>query len=57
MKNVAKLLVERRRWIFAFVLAATVICGLLIPRVGLTADMSGYLPDDSKMKIGTDLMN
>ncbi len=57
LKNVAKLLVERRRWIFAFVLAATVICGLLIPRVGLTADMSGYLPDDSKMKIGTDLMN
>ncbi|MBO4626532.1 MAG: MMPL family transporter [Lachnospiraceae bacterium] len=57
MKNVANVLVERRRLILVFVLVATVICGLLIPKVGLTTDMSGYLPDDSKMKIGTDLMN
>ena len=35
----------------------TGICGLLIPKVGINTDMSGYLPDDSKMKMGKDLMN
>ena len=47
---------ERRLWIVTAVLIAAVVCALLIPKVGIVTDMSEYLPDDSNMKIGTDIM-
>lgn len=57
MKKIAGFIVERSIWIIIAVLVAAGICGMLIPKVGINTDMAKYLPDDSKMKTGTDLMN
>ena len=57
MRKIADGIVERRLWIVSAVLLAAVVCAVLIFKVGIVTDMAEYLPDDSKMKIGTDLMN
>ncbi len=56
MKKIADIIVEKRIWIIIVVLAFTAVCGLLIPEVGVNDDMTKYLPDDSSMKIGMDIM-
>lgn len=57
MKKFSELLVEKRRAIIIAVLIFTLVCGLLIPKVGVNKDMTKYLPKDSSMKIGMDIMN
>ncbi|MBP5354780.1 MAG: MMPL family transporter [Lachnospiraceae bacterium] len=57
MRKIADGIVERRLWIVSAVLLAAIVCAVLIFKVGIVTDMAEYLPDDSKMKIGTDLMN
>lgn len=57
MKKIAALIVEKRGAIILTVLLLTVICGLLIPKVCINDDMTKYLPVDSSMKIGMDLMD
>lgn len=37
-------------------LIVTVVCGALIPRVNVNSDMTKYLPDDSQMKQGLDVI-
>lgn len=37
-------------------LVLTVVCGVLIPRVNVNSDMTKYLPDDSQMKQGLDVI-
>lgn len=38
-------------------LALTVVCGILMTRVNVNADMTKYLPDDSQMKHGLDIVS
>ena len=40
----------------ACTIALTVICGILMTRVNVNADMTKYLPDDSQMKYGLDIV-
>ena len=42
---------------FACTIALTVICGILMTRVNVNADMTKYLPDDSQMKRGLDIVS
>lgn len=56
MKKIADIIVEKRIWIIITVLVLTAVCGMLIPKVNVNDDMTKYLPDDSSMKIGMDIM-
>lgn len=42
--------------LFTITLALTVVCGVLMTRVNVNADMTKYLPDDSQMKYGLDIV-
>ena len=56
MKKIADFIVEKRILILAAVLIIAGMCGLMIPKVDINTDMTKYLPDDSSMKIGMDIM-
>ena len=56
MKKLACFIVDQRYKILLFVLALAAVCALLIPRVEIVTDMSGYLPDDSPMKTGLEII-
>ena len=56
MKKLAGFIVKRHKWILVVTLVLTVLCGALIPQVGINTDMTVYLADDSSMRQGLDLM-
>ena len=56
MKKIADFIVEKRIFILATILVIAGLCGILIPKVNINTDMTKYLPDDSSMKIGMDIM-
>ena len=56
MDRTASLLIDKRKTVITSVLLIAVICALLALRVPVNTDMTKYLPDDSSMKIGLDLM-
>ena len=56
MKQTAALLVGKRRLFALLTLLLTLVCGVLALRVEITADMSRYLPADSPMRRGTQLL-
>ncbi|MGD9676921.1 MAG: RND family transporter [Vulcanibacillus sp.] len=56
MKRVSNFIVERKTLIFVVVILLTVFCGLLATKVSINSDMSKYLPKNSQMKIGQDIM-
>ncbi|MBR4333443.1 MAG: MMPL family transporter [Clostridia bacterium] len=56
MKKAAGFIVSRRYWIMGAALCLTVVCMLLSLRVGVNYDMTKYLPDQSAMKKGMDIM-
>lgn len=53
----ANLLVRYRHLIFGLTLLLSVGCAFLIPQVNVNTDLTKYLPSDSHMKAGIDLMN
>ena len=57
MKKIADFIVEKRIIILVVVLLIAGMCGILIPKVDINTDMTKYLPDDSSMKIGMDIMD
>ena len=57
MKKLANLIVEHRRIVLAVVLVLTAVCGFFALQVEINTDMTKYLPDDSSMKQGIDLMD
>lgn len=57
MRKIADFIVERRLPIFIVMLALTLVCGILALRVGINTDMTKYLPDNSQMKVGVDIMD
>ena len=56
MRKLADFMVEKRIWLLAIFLLLAVGSVFLIPKVEINTDMSKYLPDDSEMKQGKDLM-
>ena len=56
MKKVAGVIVDGHKFFLVFMLVVTVLCGLLIPKVEINTDMTKYLPDDSSMAQGIELM-
>ena len=48
---------KRTHYILLFcMLALSAVCGILIPKVNVNSDMTRYLPDDSQMKLGLDIV-
>ena len=56
MNKFSSWLVDRRRRIFVIMMLLTAFCAILIPKVKINTDMTKYLPDNSRMKQGLDLM-
>ncbi|HKM03464.1 MAG TPA: MMPL family transporter [Lachnospiraceae bacterium] len=56
MEKVAKFLVKRRYIIFLIVLMITIFSGIMMSKVNIITDMTKFLPDDSVMKTGLDIM-
>ena len=56
MKKLSNLIVARRNWILGVMICLTAVCALLSLRVAVNYDMTKYLPDDSPMKKGMDIM-
>lgn len=56
MKKLACFIVDQRYKILFIVLALTAVCALLIPRVEIVTDLTRYLPDDSPMKTGLEII-
>ena len=56
LKNFANLIVRGHKVILVLMIILCVGCALLIPSVEINTDMTKYLPDDSSMKQGVDVM-
>ena len=56
LKNFSNIIVKGHKVILALMLVLCVGCALLIPSVEINTDMTKYLPDDSSMKQGVDVM-
>lgn len=56
MNKMSNFIVKNRNMILAVVCVLTIISGIMIPRVRIVTDMSEYLPEDSAMKAGMDIM-
>ena len=56
MKKLSSLIVSRRYWILGLMIVLAVVCAALFLHVKVNYDMTKYLPDDSSMKIGMDIM-
>ncbi len=57
MEKLSEFLVKKRRFIFCCMLVFTVISVFLMNHVNIVTDMTTYLPDNSAMKQGMDIMN
>lgn len=57
MKKAANFLVEKRLWLFICSVAAVIACIVLVNFVTINKDMTKYLPKDSSMRAGLDIMN
>lgn len=56
MNKIADFLVKRRYIVLIIMLVISVFCAFLIPSVEINADMTKYLPDNSSMRTGMELM-
>ena len=56
MQKIADFLVKRRRIVLALMVVFALICAIMVPQVEIITDMTKYLPDDSSMKQGLDVM-
>jgi len=53
---VGKFFVKYRYWLLGITLLLGAACGVMVPRVNVNNDLSKYLPDDSRMKAGVDII-
>ncbi|MCQ2272515.1 MAG: MMPL family transporter [Bacteroidales bacterium] len=51
------ILIKYRHWFLVVTLVLSAVCAVLIPHVNINTDMSKYLPDDSKMRAGLEIMS
>lgn len=56
MKRLARFLVDNRKFLFIVSVLAAFCCGIMIPFVNVNSDMTKYLPDDSPMKKGIEVL-
>lgn len=56
MRSIANFIIEKWKWILGVMLCLTAVCVLLSSQVSINTDMTKYLPDDSSMKIGMNIM-
>ena len=56
MKQLARILVDRRYLFAAVMLAVTIFCAFLALRVEINTDMTRYLPAKSPMRHGVDIL-
>lgn len=56
MQKIADFLVKRRRIVLALMVVIALLSAIMIPQVEIITDMTKYLPDDSSMKQGLDVM-
>ncbi len=56
MKKIANFIVNKRYIVLGVMLALCLVSAMLIPKVQINTDMTKYLPDDSSMGIGMDIM-
>ncbi len=56
MTKVPDWIVSRRNWILGVMICLTAVCAFLSLQVRVNYDMTKYLPDDSAMKKGMDIM-
>ncbi len=56
MEKTSSFIVRKKALILILMALLTVVCGIFIPKVGINSDMTKYLPNDSPMKIGMNLM-
>ena len=56
MKKIAGVIVDGHKVILAIMLVICAFCAGLIPKVTINTDMTKYLPDDSSMSQGIDIM-
>ena len=57
MKKITDFIVNRRYAVLVCMLLIAAVCAFLATRVEIISDMAKYLPDDSNMKAGTDIMS
>ena len=57
MKKLAKFLVKKRLWLFVGTIIVALICSVLMNFVNVNQDMTKYLPKDSNMRIGIEIMD
>lgn len=56
LSKFANFIVKKHMAILIFMIGICITCAMLIPQVEINTDMSKYLPDDSSMKQGVDIM-
>lgn len=56
MRKISSFLVDKRKTVLIVFLVLTVICAVLMTQVGINSDMTKYLPADSSMKQGLDIV-
>lgn len=57
MKKLAEFIVNKRYIVLGVMLSLCVLCACLIPSVQVNTDMTKYLPDDSSMKQGMNILS
>ena len=57
MKKAADFLVEKRLWWFIGSVIVSIVCVILMNFVTVNEDMTEYLPEDSSMRAGLEIMN
>lgn len=57
MQKIANFIVKRKTFIFISIIFITIFCAILIPKVNINYDMSKYLPIDSDVSKGLEIMN
>ena len=56
MKKIADFIVNKRYGIIGCMMIIAIACAFFIAKVDVNTDMTKYLPDDSNMKLGMDIM-
>lgn len=56
MKKIAHFLVKYRLWLLGFMVAFTGVSGFLLTKVNINYDLSKYLPTNSQMRVGLEVM-
>ena len=56
MKHLARILIRHRHLLLILMIALGVAGVCMLPKVNIVSDMTTYLPDDSRMKHGLDIL-